>query len=359
MYSDLQAVIYNKSNNQEVSAPIMQSFSRTVPMAWLGILFLFCIGAYAQDNQQQSQDQLPTFTSNVNVVNLFFNVKDKKGALIPNLKKDDFQVMEDGKPQTIKYFSAESDQPLTLGILIDTSVSQERVLPMEKEVGAAFLRDVLRPKDMAFVISFDVNVDLLHDYTNEATTLRHAMDDAKINSGGGVSGPAGLGGGPFPTSQTPKGTLLYDAVYLAANEKLSKEVGRKAMILLTDGEDQGSQLRMKDAIESAQKADAIVYVLLIADRGFYGGMYGGDHEMRKMTEETGGRVIEVGNKFEKLKEGFDQIANELRSQYSIGYTPTNSARDGSFRKVEIKPAQKDLRIQARKGYYAPSSRSGD
>jgi VWFA-related protein len=293
------------------------------------------------------------------VVNLFFNVKDKKGALIPNLKKEDFQVLEDGKQQTIKYFSSESDQPLTLGLLIDTSVSQERVLPMEKEVGAAFLRDVLRPKDLAFLISFDVNVDLLHDYTNEATALRRAMDDAKINSGGGVSGPAGLGGGPFPTSQTPRGTLLFDAVYLAANDKLSKEVGRKAMILLSDGEDQGSQMRMKDAIEAAQKADAIVYVLLIADRGFYGGMYGGDRDMRKMTEETGGRVIEVGNKFEKLKEGFDQIANELRSQYSIGYTPTNGARDGSFRKVEIKVAQKDFRIQARKGYYAPTARSGD
>jgi VWFA-related protein len=339
----------------------MQFFSRSVRWTCLGILLLISIGLFGQDNQQeqQSQEQLPTFTSNVNVVNLFFNVKDKKGALIPNLKKEDFQVLEDGKQQTIKYFSSESDQPLTLGLLIDTSVSQERVLPMEKEVGAAFLRDVLRPKDLAFLISFDVNVDLLHDYTNEATALRRAMDDAKINSGGGVSGPAGLGGGPFPTSQTPRGTLLFDAVYLAANDKLSKEVGRKAMILLSDGEDQGSQMRMKDAIEAAQKADAIVYVLLIADRGFYGGMYGGDRDMRKMTEETGGRVIEVGNKFEKLKEGFDQIANELRSQYSIGYTPTNGARDGSFRKVEIKVAQKDFRIQARKGYYAPTARSGD
>jgi VWFA-related protein len=340
----------------------MQSFSPTTRWTCLGILLFFAIGAFAQDNQQQSQEsqgQLPTFTANVNVVNLFFNVKDKKGALIPNLQKTDFQVLEDGKPQTIKYFSAEADQPLTLGLLIDTSVSQERVLPMEKEVGAAFLHDVLRPRDLAFVISFDVNVDLLHDYTNESATLRRAMDEAKINSGGGVSGPAGLGGGPFPTSQTPRGTLLYDAVYLASNDKLAKEVGRKAMILLTDGEDQGSQMRMKDAIEAAQKADAIVYVLLIADRGFYGGMYSGDRDMRKMTEETGGRVIEVGNKFEKLKEGFEQIAGELRSQYSIGYTPTNSARDGSFRKVEIRPAQKDYRIQARKGYYAPTTRSGD
>jgi VWFA-related protein len=328
----------------------------------LGLLFLsfFSAAGIAQDdkNDASSQDQLPTFTSNVNVVNLFFNVKDKKGSLIPNLTKNDFQVLEDGKSQTIKYFSAESNQPLTLGILIDTSVSQERVLPMEKEVGAAFLKDVLRPKDLAFVISFDVNVDLLHDYTNEASVLRSAMDTAKINSGGGIAGPPGIGGGPIPTS-TPRGTLLYDAVYLASHDKLAQEVGRKAMILLTDGADQGSQMNLKNSIEAAQKADAIVYVLLIADKDFYGGGYYGEGEMKDMTEQTGGRMIKVGNKFEKLKEAFDQIATELRSQYSIGYTPTNVARDGSYRKVEIKPSSKDLKVQARKGYYAPSSRSGD
>jgi VWFA-related protein len=329
----------------------------------LGLLFLslLTVAGVAQDdkNDASSLEQTPTFTSNVNVVNLFFNVKDKKGALIPNLTKNDFQVLEDGKSQTIKYFSAESNQPLTLGILIDTSVSQERVLPMEKEVGAAFLKDVLRPKDLAFLISFDVNVDLLHDFTNEASVLRSAMDTAKINSGGGFAGPPGIGGGPIPQTSVPKGTLLYDAVYLAAHEKLSQEVGRKAMILLTDGADQGSQMNLRNAIESAQKADSIVYVLLIADRGFYGGGYYGEGDMKKMCEETGGRMISVGNKFEKLKDAFDQIASELRSQYSIGYTPSNTARDGSYRKVEIKASGKDLKIQARKGYYAPSTRSGD
>jgi VWFA-related protein len=362
MYSILEMLIYNKCNNYEDFVPIMQYLRRAVRHAWLGVVLLCCATAFAQDKQtagQDSQEQLPTFTSNVNVVNLFFNVKDKRGALIPNLTKQDFQVFEDGKPQTIKYFSAESDQPLTLGLLIDTSVSQERVLPMEKEVGAAFLKDVLRPKDLAFVISFDVDVTLLHDFTNEANLLRRAMDTAKINSGGNFGGPPGLGGGPFPTSQNPKGTLLYDAVYLAAHDELAQQVGRKAMILLTDGEDQGSQMRMRDAIEAAQKADAIIYVLLIADRGFYGGAYSGDHDMRKMTEETGGRVIEVGNKFEKLQAAFNQIATELRSQYSIGYTPTNTKRDGTFRKIEIKADNKDYRIQARKGYYAPTADSGD
>jgi VWFA-related protein len=312
--------------------------------------------ALAQTTPRDDQDNpISTMRVDVNVVNLFFNVKDKRGALVPDLNKNDFQVFEDGKPQTIKYFSAESNQPLTLGLLIDSSVSQERVLQTEKEVGAQFLREVLRPKDLAFVISFDVNVDLLQDYTNDAGDLRRGMERAKINGGGGGGGIPGLGGGPFPTSN-PRGTLLYDAVYLAANDKLASEVGRKAMILLTDGEDQGSQMRIKDAIEAAQKADSIIYVILIADRGFYGGWgYSGDSEMKRMAEQTGGRVIPVGNKQDKLKQAFDQIATELRSQYNIGYTPTNNKRDGSFRKVELK-VKEGYKVQARTGYYAPGPR---
>jgi VWFA-related protein len=259
------------------------------------------------------------------------------------------------KPQTIKYFKAESDLPLTLGMLIDSSGSQMRVLDMEKEVGASFLESTLRPKDEAFVISFDVDITLLQDFTNSVSRLRHALNEAKINTGGvGCSGGPIGPQGPIPCSSTgQRGTALYDAVYLASHDEFSHEVGRKAMILLTDGEDEGSRLKIKDAIEAAQKADAICYVLLIADRGFYGfGGYHGDSEMKKLTQETGGRVIEVGNKIEKLRQAFDQISQELRSQYNIGYTPTNTARDGSFRKVEIKPKQGDYKIQARSGYYA-------
>jgi len=310
-------------------------------------------------NQDQAQDQsMETLKVNVNVVQLFFNVKDKKGALIPNLTKDQFQILEDGKPQTIKYFAAESNLPLTLGILIDSSGSQARVLDMEKQVGGDFLSQILRDKDMAFVISFDVSVDLLQDFTSSVHLLKTALNTAKINTaGGGGMGIPGLGGGTIPTVGTPKGTLLYDAVYLASHDELSQQVGRKAMILLTDGEDQGSQLKIKDAIEAAQKSDSIVYVLLCADRGFYGfGGYSGDSEMRKLTQETGGRVIEVGNKLEKLKEGFDQIATELRSQYNIGYTSTNAKLDGTFRKVEIHTNNKDYKIQARTGYYAVPKR---
>jgi VWFA-related protein len=304
-----------------------------------------------QDNSQDQDQSVETLKVRVNVVQLFYNVKDKKGGLIPSLTKDDFDLFEDGKPQTVKYFAAESNLPLTLGILIDSSGSQMRVLEMEKEVGGAFLSNILRDKDEAFVIDFDVNIDLLQDFTNDIHRLKAALNKAKINTGGGGGSLPGLGGGPIPTSN-PRGTLLYDAVYLAAHDELSHEVGRKAMILLTDGEDQGSQLRIKDAIEAAQKSDSICYVLLIADRGFYGfGGYSGDSEMKKLASETGGRVIEVGNKMDKLRDAFDQIAKELRSQYNIGYTPTNSTLDGSFRKVEIRSKQ-GYKVQSRSGYYA-------
>src|SRR5208337_4524259 len=283
------------------------------------------------------------------------------GALIPNLNKDNFDLFEDGQPQTIKYFKAESDLPLTLGIMIDSSGSQMRVLDMEKEVGASFLENTLRPKDEAFVISFDVDITLLQDFTNSVSRLRRALNEARINTGGvscsgGPMGPQG----PIPCSSTgPRGTALYDAVYLASHDEFSHEVGRKAMILLTDGQDEGSKLKIKDAIEAAQKADAIVYVLLCADRGGYfstGMSYYGEADMDKLTRETGGRVINVGNKFDKLREAFDQIASELRSQYNIGYTPTNLKLDGSYRKLEIKNKQ-NYKIQARSGYYA--GKSGD
>ncbi len=334
--------------------------------AWIACLLAFGISlAQAQEpaapapapdqSQNESQDQaVSTLKVNVDVVQLFFNVRDKKGGLIPSLTKDDFQLFEDGQPQTIKYFTPESDLPLTLGILIDTSGSQQRVLGMEQEVGSSFLNQILREKDEAFVISFDVDVNLLQDFTNSPRLLRAALNDTKINAPpDSCSGLPGMGGGPLPCTSTPKGTLLYDGVYLAAHDELAKEVGRKAMILLTDGEDQGSQLKLRDAVDAALKSDAIVYVLLCADRGFYGmGGYSGEGDMKKLTEQTGGRVINVGNKIDKLKEAFDQIASELRSQYNIGYVSTNRAKDGTFRKVEIKPKNNSYKVQARSGYYA-------
>jgi VWFA-related protein len=314
-------------------------------------------GPAGDPNQDDQQQPVATLKVNVNLVSLYFTVHDKHGALIPHLTKDDFTILEDKTPQKIKNFAAETDQPLTLGILLDTSGSQQNVLPLEQQAGAAFLSRVLRSKDEAFLISFDVNVDLLSDYTNNAHALAHAMDKAEINVGTGGGGIPGAGQGPMPTSGTPRGTLLYDAVYLATHDKLTQETGRKAIIILSDGEDQGSMEKLQGAVEAAQKANTIVYVLLIADRGFYGrGVYTmgytGDQAMRKLAEDTGGRVIEVGNNGKKLEGAFAQIEEELRTQYVASYTPTNDKLDGSYRKIDVECKGDGLKVQSRKGYYA-------
>ncbi len=289
---------------------------------------------------------------NVNLVDVYFSVHDKTG-FITNLTKNDCQVAEDHNPQTIKRLTQEKNLPLTIGILLDTSGSQTNVLPLEQESGARFLKEVLHPKDEAFLISFDVNVDLLSDYTNSANELRRAINKASINAASSSAGIPGIGGGPFPTSN-PRGTLLYDAVYLGAHDKLQSQTGRKVLVILTDGEDQGSQETIKSAIEAAQKANVIVYPILIADRASYaaaGMIYTGSSQMEQLARETGGRVINVGNSGRKLEDAFDQIQDELRTQYLLSYTPTNREADGKYRKIDL-DCGKGAKVQARKGYYA-------
>ena len=309
-------------------------------------------GDKAQQSQDQpiqveKQDQIPTYRKNVTVVTVQFNVKDKHGELIPNLPKDRFELFEEGKPQTIKYFSALNDQPLTLGLLIDSSKSMEYTLPEEKVVAGGFLQKVLTPKDLAFVISFDVSVDLLQDLTNNMHLLRTGLDKARINTNTVALGPMG-NPGPVPTAQNNKGTLLFDAAYLASYEVLGRQSGRKAMVILTDGDDVGSKLRLKDAIEAAQKADVMSYVLLITDPR-YPSNYG---DMAKLCEQTGGRIIEVRNP-NKLDKAFAEIAAELRSQYSIGFSSDNPKNDGKYRRLEVK-SKDGYKVQARKGYYPPN-----
>jgi len=301
------------------------------------------------------EQSVATFKVSVNLVDVFFTVKDKAGNLVPHLTKDDCTITEDKTPQTLKSFMAETQQPLTLGILLDTSGSQQRVLPLEQEVGSQFLERVLRQKDEAFLLSFDVDVDLMQDFTNSARLLTRAMNKAEINTAGGngAAGIPGAGGGTVPTIGNPKGTVLYDAVYLASNVKLNQESGRKAMILLTDGEDEGSNHKIQDAIAAAQRSNVLVYVILIADRGFYGGFgYSGYSAMKRMTEETGGRLIDVGNNGKKLEAAFQQIEDELRTQYLASYTSSNAKLDGGFRKLAVECRGDGMKVQVRKGYYA-------
>jgi VWFA-related protein len=297
----------------------------------------------------QNDTDAPTLNVNVNLVDLYFSARDKDG-FITNLVKNDCSLTEDKTLQTIKNFTQEKKLPLTIGILLDTSGSQQNVLPLEQQSGATFLRNVLTPKDEAFLISFDINVDLLADYTNRASELSRALNKATINTGAGTGSITGNG--------DPRGTLLFDAVYLAANEKLSREAGRKILVLLTDGGDQGSQETLKSATEAAQKANTIIYVILIADHGFYGGGFNladsGARDMEKMASDTGGRVINVGNNGKKLEDAFNQIQDELRTQYLLSYTPTNGKADGTFRKIDLS-CGKALKVDTRKGYYAIAS----
>ena len=293
---------------------------------------------------EQEQD-VQTLKIGTKLVNVYFSVHDKSG-FITNLKKEDCDIYENKEIQKIKAFTQEKNLPLTIGILLDTSGSQQNVLPLEQQSGAEFLKDVLKPKDEAFLISFDINVDLLTDYTNSPREIRRAIDKAVINTGAGTGSVTG--------NSTPKGTLLFDAVYLAAHEKLRQEAGRKVLVLLTDGGDQGSQETLKTATEAAQKANAIIYVILIADRDFYSGQgmeFGGDRDMERLAGETGGRVINVGNNGKKLSEAFDQIQDELRTQYLLSYTPSNLKTDGTFRSINL-TCLKGLKVQTRKGYYA-------
>jgi VWFA-related protein len=309
---------------------------------------------------QPDQDQsVATYKLQVSLVDLFFTVKDKTGQLVPHLSKSDCTVQEDKQPQTWKTFTAENDLPLTLGILLDTSGSQENVLPLEQQAAGQFLEQVLRKKDEAFALSFDVNIDLLQDFTNNAHLLAHALDKAQINTaaGNGAAGIAGLGGGTVPISGDPKGTLLYDAIYRTSDEKLSQETGRKAMIILTDGEDQGSRTKIQGAIAAAQRSNAIVYVILIADTGFYGGFnmgYSGYSAAHKIADETGGRVINVGNNGKKLQAAFQQIEDELRTQYVGTYTPTNKKMDGAFRHIAVNCGE-GVHVQVKRGYFAPTA----
>ena len=305
---------------------------------------------------QEPQDQV--IKVDVDLVNILFNVKTKKGELIPNLEKNNFSLKEDGKDQTISRFSRETDLPITLGLLIDISASQERLIDIEREAATQFFTSVIRPKDQAFMISFGKDTELLVDFTNSPRQLIAGLRDLKGDGQPPRIGrsPVPVNTGPIPDYGTPKGTLLYDAIYLASTEKLKNEVGRKALILITDGEDEGSTYTIKNAIEKAQKADAIVFSIYYVDHQFYGGMgisLGGGNEgaLKKISDETGGHVFTVSNKH-PLNEVFKEIQEELRNQYSIGYTPTNTTRDGSFRRIEIKTDNSDYHVQARAGYYA-------
>jgi VWFA-related protein len=340
------------------------------------------------DAAQSTQQKIAV---EVKVVNLLATVRDRHGKTVTNLTKDDFVLAEDGKPQTIAYFARESDLPLRLGLLVDTSLSQRRVLGEERDASYSFLDHLLRAdKDLAFVIHFDREVELLQEFTPSRPKLQAALQLLQTpefggggrrsagggggNGGGsgGPSGPGSLGGGQ---RRRGAGTLLYDAVYLASDELTKKEQGRKALIILSDGVDHGSRETLATAIEAAQKANTIVYSILFKDDEGYGGGRGGNGRMgggpmgpgrrsgggrlperadgkkilEQMSKETGGRLFEVSKK-ETVEKIYAEIEEELRNQYSLGYPVAKDATTG-YHKLSVTAKPKDLIVQARDGYY--------
>jgi len=307
----------------------------------------------------QQQNPPPGFSTTVKVVNLFATVRDKQGKVVTDLTQNDFLLDEDGTPQTIRYFSRETDLPLTLGLLVDTSGSERNVLPDERSASFRFLDKVMREeKDMAFVIHFDFEVELLQDLTNSKVALQKSLD--RLEVGGRQLQRRGGGGRHFGGG----GTHLYDAVYLGADEILKKQQGRKALIVLSDGMDNGSKLTLEKAVETAQRSDTLVYSILFedpnGDRGFGGrghwggGRRGGEVDGRKvlarLSRETGGRYFEVSKK-EPIDKVYESLEEELRSQYSIGYTPDTKTASNDYRHIHLTTKQKSLIVQTREGYY--------
>ncbi|HEY6265708.1 MAG TPA: VWA domain-containing protein [Candidatus Acidoferrum sp.] len=286
-----------------------------------------------------------TIKSQVTLVNLFATVRDKNKRIVGDLKQEDFKVQEDNQDQKISFFSKEVALPITLALLLDTSGSEQDMLGAIQEAGSAFLHRILRKGDEALVMSFDSDVDLLSDFTDNRAQLDRAVRRARINIPSGGS----IGGNPGPIgSRQITGTALYDAIYLACSEKLNTEAGRKAIVIVTDAQDEGSKVKLEEAIEAAQRTDTVIHILLVADPRF-----GGNASVaHKLAEETGGRMIAVRSE-KKLLEAFDEISEELRSQYTLGYYPTNTARDGKFRKIKVETNNHDLKVLTRKGYYAP------
>jgi VWFA-related protein len=356
---------------------------------WLTILPALLLAGEAPLRSQTA----PPISVDVKVVTMLATVRDKHGKLIRSLTKDDFALQQDGHDQTIRYFTQESDVPLTLGLLVDTSLSQRRVLDQERTASRPFVDHLLREdRDKAFLIHFDHEVELLQDLTPSRQKLEAAIEQvgapqfSQTSSGGsgngGSSGDDSAGG--RGRGMHGGGTLLYDAIYLASDELMKKQTGRKAVIILSDGVDRGSRESLTEAVETAQRTDTLVYSIYFVDKdsndgGQRGGGFGGPRigvggggigggrgggqgrrtseprpdgkkVLQQISQETGGRFFEVTKK-ETIDQIYSQIDEELRNQYSIGYTPEKPDAGPGFHKIQLTAKQKDYAVQTRNGFY--------
>jgi VWFA-related protein len=356
--------------------------SRRQTLTWLGVALGLPLAAGAQDDQA-------TFKVDVSVVNVLATVHDAKGRIVQNLNKEDFVLEEEGIRQEIRYFSRQTGLPLTIGLLIDTSMSQYRLIETERRASTEFLRQVLRPEiDMAFVIQFDVEVELLQELSNSRSLLEKALQQLEtprpgyrrnltpsalsgeipgslfqLPGDGGIPWPGGRqrrpgGGPPRPSGRMAgAGTVLYDSVYLAADEVLQKKAGRKAILLISDGVEVGSKVDREKAVAAVQRADTVVYSVRYFDedlysKGRWAGRFGsrGKEVLEGISSETGGRMFEVTKK-RTLDQIFSRIQEELRNQYSIGYSAPPGP-EGKFRRIKLATRDSGLKVQTRQGYYA-------
>lgn len=362
--------MYQQKCNPAGSLAVLSSMQYSISRR--GLLFLLPI--VSAPRLLRAQDK--TFSADVKVVNVFVTVRNKQGQIVRDLTKSDFTLEEDGRPQTIRYFSKESDLPLTLGLTVDTSGSERRVIGQERSASSKFLDQVLREdRDKAFVIHFDREVELLQDLTSSRKQLQSAIAQLEVAPPRQLnrrdSPPSPEGGRRFG------GTSLYDAVLLASDELMKKQTGRKALIVLSDGVDTSSKVTLTEAIASAQRADTLVYTILFADEeqtpGNFGGFGGrggmgrrggrmpparmpqrrpdGKKVLEQLARETGGGFFEISRK-QSIEKVYDQIQEELRNQYSLGYTPEKTGAGPGYRKIRVATIQKSLIVQARDGYYA-------
>ena len=342
MFAQTQTTpVPDKTRSRRVSDPVQPAASPTPTIA------------PKEENPQDSEDVVRVET---NLTSIFFTAADSNKRFINNLKKEDVRVLEDGQPQEIFTFQKNLDLPLSIAILIDTSRSEERTLPDEKAAARSFIEAVMRPeKDEAAIVSFTGDVTLEQGFTGNLERLRRAIDRVEfVPPSGYIGGGVVVGGTPPISDQNQMlagSTAIWDAVWASSNELLaiSADNTRRTIILLTDGEDTISQVKMHEAVERAQKADALIYAIGIGD-SYQGGVDEGS--LRKITEQTGGRAYFPKSESE-LRSAFVQIQRDLREQYLVAYSPSNKARDGSYRRIQIEVIDSELRKQKLKLNYRP------
>jgi VWFA-related protein len=375
--------------------PARRNLCQALGLGVSAVFLLWCAAGFAQapatkgDDAASKSANAAIFSADVKVVNILATVRDKHGKIVSNLSASNFTLEEDGHPVTLHYFSRETNLPLTLGLLVDTSLSQRSVLDQEKGTSKVFFAQMLQDKDSAFVMHFDREVELLQDLTSAREKLDAALDGLQTPSFRDTSDSPGSsdpdpddGRGGRGRSMRRGGTTLYDAVYLASDELMKKQTGRKALIILSDGVDRGSKETLESAIEAAQRADTVVYSILFKGEqefrehrggfgypggGGMGGPMGGGRRggggqrspqeqhadgkkiLERIAKETGGQLFEVSKK-QPVDQIYSSIEEELRNQYSLGFSPAKNDSLG-YHKLVLRANQKDTTVQARDGFY--------